>query len=213
MLACNESWRSRISPSFSLGASTCSRQKTQKCCLAERSENGYEKKTWSIRIRAKLGVQWTFKLGIVIVGLKWCISRRSVSRLCKRENIRKSWEHNELARRTAKNSIEHHNARRKRFLEVFWFISAAWNLFNTRFVLCKFKPLPCNALQNMFVLKTIFSPACSMDENKKFIGNGTSHLEFHVLDYPCGTKPEICGRKSPRFVKILQSQFHTKCLI
>lgn len=90
MLACNESWRSRISPSFSLGASACARQKTQKCCLAERSENGFEKKTWSIRIQAKLGVQWTLKLGIVIVGLKWCISRPSVSWLCKRENIRKA---------------------------------------------------------------------------------------------------------------------------
>lgn len=153
-------------------------------------------------------LSWVYsELSVVIVGLKWCISRRSrFLTVQKRKYKVKSWEHSWLARRTEKNSIGHHNARRKRFLEVFWFISAAWNLFNTRFVLCKFKPLPCNALQNMFVHKTISSPACSMNENKKLSGMALviSNSTFSAIRVAQNQKS--AAKKSPRFAKL----FHSK---
>lgn len=174
MLACNESWGTLDFLRSALSLPSVPWLVQQKnVVLLKRSENGYKKKTRTIRFQAPVYSELS-KRDLWLRGLKWCISCQTVSLLfafkCWKK---KTWKNNELANK--KSSIEsgwrsrdtykrikmvhvrvwwwnlwrqfrtspNHNARRKKDFSFFGLFLQHEIYLIHAFVLCKFKPLPC----------------------------------------------------------------------
>ena len=137
MLTCNESWRSWISflsrplPRLVLHKKMLSCWKKRKWLQNENLNNSISTSLvyseLSNRRVCDCGTWNDVSLGQTISLL--CIKYGKKENIWKRVKNITNWQSKK------KNSIEYHNTRRKkRFLGLcFWFISAAWNLFNTRF--------------------------------------------------------------------------------